>query len=69
MSADPTPEVRNQRIKEFLQILPLTVEIAGLPPGDPNRMVTPDLMEVRANVLRNAYKIARQLLKDVGEGA
>ncbi len=34
MSADLTPEARNQRIKEFLQILPLTFEIAGLPPGE-----------------------------------
>jgi hypothetical protein len=69
MSADPSPDVRNQRIKEFMQILPLTVEIAGLPAGDPNRLVTADQMEVRANILRNAYKIARQLLKEVAEGA
>jgi hypothetical protein len=69
MSADITPEARNQRIKEFLQILPLTVEIAGLPPGDPNRFNTPDQMEVRANLLRTAYRIARNMLKDVGDGA
>jgi hypothetical protein len=69
MSADPTSETRNQRIKEFLQILPLSVEIAGLPAGDPNRLNTPDQMEVRANIIRNAYKIARQLLKEIGDGA
>jgi hypothetical protein len=68
MSADATPEVRQQRIKEFMQILPLAVAIAGLPPGDPNRLNTQDQMEVRANMIRNAYKIARQLLKEIGEG-
>jgi hypothetical protein len=69
MSADPSPEVRSQRIKEFLQILPLTIEIAGLPKSDPVRIMTQDQMEVRTNVLRNAYKLARTLLKEVAEGA
>jgi hypothetical protein len=69
MSADPSPDARNQRIKEFLQILPLTIEIAGLPKSESTRIMTPDQMEVRANVLRGAYKLARGLLKEVGDGA
>jgi hypothetical protein len=68
MSADITPDVRQQRVKEFLQILPLTIELAGLPKCEPNKLFTPDQMDLRSNVLRNAYKLARQLLKDVGEG-
>jgi hypothetical protein len=68
MSADPTADNRQQRIKEFLQILPLTIEIAGLPAGDPNRLFSPDQMEVRCTLLRTAYKLARQLLKEVGDG-
>jgi hypothetical protein len=70
MSTDgTTPDIRSQRIKEFLQILPLTIEIAGIPAGEPDRINTPDQMEVRANQLRTAYKFARQLLKEIGEGA
>jgi hypothetical protein len=67
MSAEATPELRSQRIKEFLQMLPLTVEIAALTPGDPNRFLTPDQMESRATALRNGYKIARKILREIGD--
>ncbi|QEL18221.1 hypothetical protein [Limnoglobus roseus] len=69
MSADVSAEVRNQRVKEFLQILPLTVELAGLPQCDPNRLFTPDQMDLRCTNLKNAYKLARQLLKEMSEGS
>lgn len=69
MSADVSADVRNQRIKEFLQILPLTAELAGLPKCDPNRIFTQDQLDLRVTNLRIAYKLARQLLKEVGEGA
>lgn len=67
MSVETTPEVRSQRMKEFMTMLPLTAEIAGLPPGDPNRFLTQDQLEVRGTMLRNAYKVARKLLKEIGE--
>lgn len=68
MSADVSAEVRNQRIKEFLQILPLTAELAGLPKCDPNRLFTADQLDLRCTNLKTAYKLARQLLKEVAEG-
>jgi hypothetical protein len=64
---EATPEVKNQRIKEFLQILPLTAELAGLPKMDPNRPFTPDQYEVRVVGMRNAYKLARKMLKEIAE--
>lgn len=64
---EPTPEVRQQRAKEFMQILPLTIELAGLPHGTPGTMFTPDQMEYRVNALKNAYRLARKLLRDVSE--
>ena len=67
MSVDVTPDVRNARVKEFMQILPLTTELAGLPPMDPNRPFTADQMDLRATNLRTAYKVARRLLKEIGE--
>jgi hypothetical protein len=69
MSTELTAEVRNQRIKEFLQILPLTIELAGLPQCDPNRLFSADQMDLRCTNLKNAYKLARQLLKELSEGA
>lgn len=56
---------QRQKINEFLQILPLTVAIAGLPTVEPGKHLNEGQMEVRANAIRNAYKLARQLLLDV----
>jgi hypothetical protein len=69
MSTDNTVEVRQQRIREFMQMLPLTMELAGLPKCQPNQLFTPDQMDLRVTTLRNAYKLARQLVREVGEGS
>jgi len=67
MAEEITPEVRTQRMKEFLSMMPLTLELAGLPKCPPGTLFTEGQMEVRVTVVRNAYKLARQLVKDVGE--
>jgi hypothetical protein len=69
MSADATPEARQQRAKEFLQMLPLTAAIAGLPHSQLGLPFNADQMDVRAQTLKAAYKQARKLLKDVSEDA
>jgi len=56
---------QQQKINEFLRLLPLTAEIAGLPHAEHGRYFTPEQMELRANTLRTAYKAARQLLLEV----
>ena len=67
MADEITPEVRTQRMKEFLSMLPLTLELAGLPKCAPGTLFNDGQMEVRVTVVRNAYKLARQLVKDMGE--
>jgi len=67
MAEEITPEVRTQRMKEFLSMMPLTLELAGLPKCQPGTLFTEGQMEVRVTVVRNAYKLARQLVKDIGE--
>ncbi|MFO0847947.1 MAG: hypothetical protein U0871_05210 [Gemmataceae bacterium] len=67
MSVEVTPEVRQTRMKEFMQLLPLTIELAGLPKSGPDRLFTSDQMEARALSIRMAYKLARTMLKEVGE--
>ncbi len=52
---------------EFLKLLPLTLELAGLPKGDPARPYNADQIEGRAMTVRTAYKAARSLIKDIGE--
>jgi hypothetical protein len=68
MSAESTPEVKQARMKEFMQLLPLTLELAGLPKCHPDRLFTPDQIEARILSVRQAYKLARGLVVEVGEG-
>jgi len=54
-----------QRINDFLRLLPLTIEIAGLPRGELGRYFNEDQLNLRANSIKSAYKIARQLVLEV----
>jgi hypothetical protein len=56
---------QQQKISEFMRLLPLTLEIAGLPHCELGRHFNEDQMGVRATTLRTAYKVARQLLLEV----
>ena len=61
-------ELKQSRMTEFMKMLPLTLELAGLPKADPLRPFTGDQIEGRVMSLRTAFKAARALLKEVGEG-
>ncbi|MSR31304.1 MAG: hypothetical protein EXR99_07355 [Gemmataceae bacterium] len=70
MSQEPVQEgvtdaQRAQKIKDFMTLLPLTREIAGLPQGEIGRNFNEGQMDVRNSTLKLAYKMARQLLKDI----
>lgn len=67
MSTEPNANLQQMKQKEFMSLLALTVEIAGLARAEPGRHFTPDQMEVRANTLRNAYKVARNLVLEVSK--
>lgn len=67
MSSDVSTTERQRKINEFLQILPLTMAIAGLPTVEPQKHLTEGQMEVRASTLRNAYKLARNLLLEISK--
>jgi hypothetical protein len=62
-----SPDRQQQKVNEFLRLLPLTVAIAGLPNVDPGRHLNEGQMEVRATALRNAYKVARQVILDIAK--
>lgn len=67
MGAEANPEQKQQRMKEFMSLLPLTVEIAGLPKAA-DRLFTADQMEARVLSIRTAYKLARSLVKEMADG-
>ena len=68
MAEETTPELRQTRMKEFMSLLPLTMELAGLPKAQLGTIFTEGQMEVRMLNIRAAYKLARTLVKEIGEG-
>jgi hypothetical protein len=64
MSSEPLDR-QQQKINEFMRLLPLTIELAGMPRSELGRNFNADQMEVRANTIRVAYKLARQIVLEV----
>jgi hypothetical protein len=61
----PTDEdTLKRRYREFLDLLPLTAMIAGLPTSQPPINFNPEQMEVRGQTLLAAFKVARQLARE-----
>jgi hypothetical protein len=58
-------ETLKRRYREFLDLLPLTSVIAGLPPSDGAISYNPDQMEVRSHTLLAAFKQAKALVREV----
>ena len=54
-----------QRYQQFVQLLPLTLNIAGLPMAEHGKYYNEDQMEIRTNMIRNAYQHARKLAKEI----
>ena len=58
---------QEQKAKEFLRLLPLTLAVAGMPTAESGRHLNEGQMEARALTIRTAYKIARQIILDVAK--
>jgi hypothetical protein len=58
---------QQQELRNFASLLTLTLEIAGLPKAEPGRHYNEGQMEARASTIRNAYKIAKRLIRDVAK--
>jgi hypothetical protein len=62
-----TSDRQQQKVKEFMSLLPLTLALAGLHEAAPGQIFNDGQMEARATSVRNAYKVARQLLLDIAK--
>jgi hypothetical protein len=60
--ADPSDVQR--KYKEFLDLLPLTLALAGLPDSEHGKYFTAEQIESRLFTLRHAWKAARQVTRE-----
>jgi hypothetical protein len=67
MSTSADADKTQLKQREFMQLLPLTLAIAGLPHNQPGNYFNDGQMEARCGSLRSAYKFARQLLLEVSK--
>ncbi|MBV9126230.1 MAG: hypothetical protein JO112_23010 [Planctomycetes bacterium] len=58
---------QQQKVREFMSLLPLTLEVAGLPRADAGKYFNEGQMDARATTIRTAYKIARQIIMDIAK--
>jgi len=58
---------QQQKVQEFLRLLPLTLAVAGLPAAEHGRHLSEGQMEARATSIRTAYKIARQMILEIAK--
>jgi hypothetical protein len=58
------PNDQQRRYREFLDLLPLTLALAGLPSSDTGRYYTEEQIQARLFTLKHAWKAARQLARE-----
>ena len=66
--ADPAPNPQadvQRRYREFLDLMPLILNLAGLPTSEPGRYYTEEQIETRLFAIKHAYKAARSLVREL----
>lgn len=53
-----------RKYREFMDLLPLTLAIAGLSVNEGNRNFTSEQLELRSQAINNAFKYARQTVRE-----
>ena len=67
MSADA--DRTQAKMKEFMSLLPLTLDLAGLPRAEAGKPFTDGQIEARVMSIKHAYRVARQIVIDVSKPA
>jgi len=55
---------QQRRYREFLDLMPLTLALAGLPNSELGRYFSEEQIETRVFVIRHAFKAARQVARE-----
>jgi hypothetical protein len=61
------PDRQQQKVKEFMSLLPLTLELAGLPRAEHGKYFNDGQIDARATTIRTAYKTARQIILEIAK--
>jgi hypothetical protein len=56
---------QQRRYREFLELMPLTLALAGLPPSEHGKYYNEEQIETRIFAIRHAHKAARQLAREL----
>ncbi|MCA9076828.1 MAG: hypothetical protein KDA93_17510 [Planctomycetaceae bacterium] len=56
---------QQRRYREFVDLLPLTLALAGLPHSEPGRYYNEEQIETRMFAIRHAHKAARSLAREL----
>jgi hypothetical protein len=67
--AQSSQNEQQRRYREFLDLLPLTLALAGLPMSEPGRYYGEEQIETRLFAVRHAYKAARGLVRELVQRA
>jgi len=67
-AAETSPAELQQRYRQFLELLPLTLALAGLPTSE-GRLYSEDQIEGRAMTIRTAFRVARSTVRDALGGS
>lgn len=54
-----------RKYKEFMELLPLTLALAGLPASEIGRYFGEEQIETRVFAIRHAHKAAKNLIREV----
>jgi hypothetical protein len=56
-----------QKYRQFLDLMPLTITLAGLPPSE-GRLFGEEQIDARGITIRAAYRVARNVVKECLRG-
>lgn len=62
-----SPDRAQQKVSEFMKLLPLTIELAGLPRSEHGKYFSENQIDARATTIRAAYKAARQIVLEIAK--
>jgi hypothetical protein len=60
----PDSTDQQHRYRQFIDLLPLTLALAGLPPSEPGKYYSVEQIETRMFSIRHAYRAARAFAEE-----